>query len=123
MRWYSKVAIAAVSIGAIIFVANLWFGPSGTGEWKNSPDGRFTAHAGNMSRGTVFAGRVRYIELSVVENTTGHEVWRVRVQHAGDAKVPDYGDRSQEPFIRWARDSTSVTIPVEGDRQVTLPMP
>ena len=122
MRWYSWVLLACVPAGMIVFAAAMWFLPCGTAEYGNSPDGRFTAHASNLSRGTMFSGRVQYVELLVVESATEREVWRVHFRHQGSAKVPDFGDRSQK-FIKWTQDSSSVTIPVGVERQVTLPVP
>ncbi|WP_207211156.1 hypothetical protein [Leptolyngbya sp. Cla-17] len=104
----------------ISVAASFWFSPSGTGEYQTSPDGKFTAHASNMSRGT-FIGRLQYIELRVVESVTQREVWRVEFRHEV-VTVPDYGDRSKQSFVDWAQDSSSVTISVGGKRQVTIPM-
>lgn len=120
MRWYWFL-VSCLLIG-IIAAATFWFSPSGTGEYQNSPNGKFTANALNMSRGTLFNGRIRYIELLVVELVAQREIWRAEFRHEGELKVPDYGDRSQKPLINWAPDSSSVTLPVGLKRQVTLPV-
>jgi hypothetical protein len=70
----------AVVVAALLVVlpaalaAWLWFAPSGSGEFRNSPDGRFTAHASNMSVGTLTGGRDHYIEVRIVGAGTGREV-------------------------------------------------
>jgi len=76
-----------------------------------------------MNRGTFLNGRVNYIQLTVVEKSTGHEIWHVKHYHTGDANVPDYGDRSHERFIKWAPDSSSVTIPIANGREQTFAVP
>ncbi len=119
LLWVGLASGAMLILG---FAGNLWFSPSGTGEYRRSPDGRFTAHAFNMTRGTFISGRVAYIELLVIESTSEREIWRTHYFHHAD-DVPSYGDRSQAPFIRWAADSSSVVIPVGGGRQITIPLP
>lgn len=77
----------------------------------------------NLNRGTFLSGRIDYLQLTVVESTTGHEVWRINQYPPANAEVPDYGDRSQDRFIVWAPDSSSVTIPVVNGQKITLPIP
>ena len=75
-----------------------------------------------MSRSTVFSGRISYVEILVEERETNRVVWQLQFDHAANARVPDYGSRSQQAFISWVSDSSSVTIPVINDRRVTLPI-
>lgn len=61
-----RFVVAAVVL--LLAIAGwLWFAPTGTGEFRHSPDGRYTAHACNMSTGTVLGGRDWYIEVQVIE--------------------------------------------------------
>jgi hypothetical protein len=122
MRWYSWFAIACLPIGATTLAAAAWFGSSGTGEYRNSPDGKFVASANNLSRGTLFNGRIQYIGLRVVESTSDRELWHSEFFHDANLKVPNYGDRSQPPSIDWKQDSSAVTIPIGRGKSVTLPV-
>lgn len=104
--------IVILVVAAIVLVAGWgWFSPSGTGEYADSPDGRYTAHASNLRRGTWLHGRVSYIELKVVEQSTGNTVWRAERYLPNEVRTPEFGDRSKK-FIVWARDSRSVSVPV-----------
>ena len=116
-----RLAVAAVVL-LVAAAGWLWFAPSGTGEFRHSPDGRYTAHAMNMSTGTLLGGRDRYIKVRVVEESSGREVWRVVRRHPAGADVPDYGSRA-ERFITWAADSSAVTVPVAGGRELVLAVP
>jgi hypothetical protein len=100
MRWYSWLAIACLPIGLATLVASSWFSASGTGAYRNSPNGKFVAHASNLSRGTLFNGRIRYIELRVVDVASDRELWRSEFYNESNLKVPDYGDRSRPQSIR-----------------------
>jgi hypothetical protein len=117
-RWWFALGFASL---LLCCAAYAWFAPSGTGEYRQSPDGRFVAHATNMNRGTWFNGRVNYVDLGIAELASGRVIWHAEYFHQGH--VPDYGDRSQEGFIRWAVDSSSVTIPIDANRQITIPVP
>jgi hypothetical protein len=122
MRWFSWFAIACLPLGVATLAATSWFSASGTGEYRNSPDGKFVAHASNLSRGTLFNGRSQYIELRVVESASDRELWRSEFHHESNLKVPDYGDRSQPQSIDWARDSSAVTIPIGIEKSLTIPV-
>jgi hypothetical protein len=122
MRNFFWVATGGVVGGVILIAASLWFSSSGTGEFQKSPDGRFTANASNMSRGTWFHGRDRYLKLSVVESATEREVWQIQYRYKLGTEVPDYSIRGKH-FINWAQNSSSVTIPTSEDRKVTLNLP
>jgi hypothetical protein len=123
----TKLRLVAAAIAIVVAITGvllawLWFGASGAGEFRSSPDGRFTAHAMNMSTGTFSGGRHHYIEVRVVEETSRVEVWRVIRHHAHGVDVPDYGNRGRR-FITWAADSSAVTVPVVGGRELVLPVP
>lgn len=108
-KWIACSLIVLVLIGLLW----LWFAPSGTGEYADSPDKRYRAFASNMSRGTWFHGREEYILVDIVDSTTGREVWRAERFPLPGETPPEYGDRSKK-FIKWSADSKSVSIPVGG---------
>ena len=86
------------------------------------PSTESLAQAMNMSAGTLLRGRDWYVEVRVVEQASGWEVWRVVRRHPAGADVPDYGSRGRR-FITWAADSSSVTVPVGGGEQLVLAVP
>lgn len=116
----------AVAIGLAVALLGIalwcWFAPSGTGESRLSPDGRYEAHADNLRRGTVTGRREQYAEIRVTEVATGREVWRVVHRHHPEAAVPEYGSRGMR-FIVWAEDSSAVTVPVAGGRTLSFHVP
>ena len=114
---YALAGLAIVLVVALGFW--FWFQPSGIGEYGHSPDGRFEAHAMNMTRPTLGGGQEQWIEIWVIEVVTGREVWRVVHRHPPGADVPSYGARGAK-FIEWAPDSSAVTIPVAGGQPMTL---
>ena len=116
-----RLVVAAVVLLAVA-AGWLWFGPTGFGEFRHSQDGRYTAHAMNMSIGTLTGGRDWYIEVRVVEQASGREVWRVVHRHPAGADVPDYGSRAGR-FVTWAADSSAVRVPVAGGRELVLAVP
>jgi hypothetical protein len=67
-------------------------------------------------------GRDHYIEVRVVEEASGREVWRVARWPPAEATVQDYGSRARR-FIVWAADSSAVTITVGGGQPLVLPVP
>jgi hypothetical protein len=119
-RWF----IAAVPLVVISFIvfASLWSGPLDTGEFRDSPNDRFTAYATNRSHLNWRGQREWYLEVTVVEKTSQRSVWRATYHHLKAANVPDYGRRG-ERFIMWAADSASVTVPVQDGRQLVLAIP
>jgi hypothetical protein len=106
--------LIVIVVAVIVLLAGWgWFSASGTGEYADSPDGRYAAHASNLRRGTWLHGRASYIEIEVVEKSTGHTVWKVERYPFSSEVPPEFGDRSKK-FIVWAMDSRSVSIPVGG---------
>ena len=122
-RALGRPGLVLVAFGILLTAALawLWFVPSGTGEFLTSPDGRFTARASNLSRGTLTGRRDRYVQVQVSENASGRELWRV-VRRPPGTSVPGYGNRD-ERFITWAGDSSSVTVPLGSGRRLVLEVP
>ncbi len=113
----SAIALIASSLLLLMW---LWFQPDGTGEYRTSPDGRYTASVGNYVRDTLH-GRESYVEMTVEEVATKSTVWRIEYA-ARKGEAPDYGDRSHAPFISWAADSSTVAFPVGRDRDIVVPV-
>lgn len=113
----------AAMFGLIVFAgaAWFWFQSSGTGEYETSPDGRFTAHASNLVRGTL-RGRVSYVELRIEEADTMRVLWNIEYQPRPNT-APDYGERRNDPFIVWADDSSTAAFPIGGGRTIVVPLP
>jgi hypothetical protein len=109
----SRLIVSLVVAAVVLAAGWTWFSPSGTGEYADSPNGRYTAHASNFRRGTWLQGRVSYIEIEVVERSTGNTVWKAERYPLTNEVPPEFGDRSKKLII-WASDSRSVSIPVGG---------
>jgi hypothetical protein len=121
--WVFVPGILLGSISIALFVA--WSGPVGSGEYRPSPNGRFIAHASNNSRGNWGGNRSEYIELSVEDTTTQLSIWQLKYlvsAQSDPAGIPKYGMRGLR-LINWAKDSSSVSIPIQRGQQVTLPVP
>ncbi|CAN5872304.1 hypothetical protein BH24DEI2_BH24DEI2_15010 [soil metagenome] len=123
-RTPGRLQLVATGFGALLAVALawLWFVPSGSGEFQVSPDARFTAHASNLSRGTLTGGRNQYVQVWVTENGSGREVWRVVRRPPAGTEVPVFENRD-ERFITWAADSSSVAVPLDGGHRLALEVP
>ncbi len=119
-RWVI-FAFAGFAVTFMAVVIGLWSMPIGSGEHRHSPDQRFKAEACNMHRGTLLGDRDRYIEISVTEVDTGRNVWHVVYRTPIGLQVPHYGARGVR-FVTWAADSSAVTIPVAGEKQITFPV-
>ena len=125
MRQRSRIrlglACAAIVFLPIFGLLYAWFAPFGSGEHRESPDGRHTAEVYNMSVGTFFGERDPYILFRVIENATHREVCRVICSHPAEADVPDYSVRGMK-FVEWSPDSASVSVPVGEGRQMSIPV-
>jgi hypothetical protein len=108
----SSRLIVILIVSAIAFIAGWgWFSPSGTGEYLDSPDGRYTAHVSNLSHGTWLLERVNYIEIKIVEKSSDRTVWKAERLALRNEVQPTFGDRSKK-FIVWTPDSRSVSISI-----------
>jgi hypothetical protein len=109
------LVVTAISIGTV------WFGEGGTGETRESPDGRYEASAMNLSRGTIGGTRKEWVEIRVMERGSRREVWKVTRQPP-PGTAPDYGMRGVK-FVEWAADSSAVTVDIGGGQKLTFPVP
>jgi hypothetical protein len=119
-KWLCGAGVAAVLVTSVL-AGLLWFTETGSGEVRRSPDGRFDAHANNMSRGTLWGTREEWVDIRVTEQATGREVWRVR-RNPAPGTAPDYGMRGARS-VEWAADSSAVTVDIDGGQKLTFPVP
>jgi len=119
MRNQIVVALAVAAV-IILFLA-FWLKPIGEGEYRDSPNGQWTAHVSALSRGTLLGSRQQYVELSIERRADGVMVWRQELPYTSTDKTPDYGDRSTR-FITWASDSTQFSVSTINGAMMTVPI-
>lgn len=117
-RW-KKAALYVVIVGLVVVGSWAWFAPSGSGEFADSPDGRYRVHVSNLRRGTWLRGREAYIGIKIDERASGRTVWSAQRYPHPLETPPEFGSR-WESFITWAPDSRSVAIPVGGSADIIL---
>ncbi len=71
-----RLIVVFVCIAILLFATWCWFLPVGEGEYADSPDGQYTASAGNCTRGTWLRGRISFIEIQIIEKSSGSVVWK-----------------------------------------------
>jgi hypothetical protein len=114
---FFTIAFAAVLIGLFALVCGAWFVPVGMGEYRESPDGLFTAHVSNVIRGT-WTSRIREVRIRVIRND-GLVLIDQRLRCGPNDTIPDYSDRSQR-FIQWNEESTVVTVRTINSKDVKI---
>ena len=113
-----RLIVATIAITAIIVAAVIWRLPFGVGEYRESPDGQWTASLDSLNRGT-FVGRERYLSLTVrCMKADRPAIRRVVPCEDGDV-VPDYGDRSKSHIV-WAPDLRQVTFTIANGQCVVV---
>lgn len=100
----------------------LWTRPNGPGEYRTSPDGKWTAHASNLSRGTIGGDRVYYLEVRLVNASSGFQLAKHELPYNSTDKTLDYGDRSQA-FITWATNSSQFTVGTTNGATLVVKVP
>jgi hypothetical protein len=120
------VFVAGLAVIGLLVVGGLaalfWFSPAGTGEYRPSPDGAWTAHVSSFTRGTWSLEREHYIELKLVRALSNETVWRREHAVTPDDEVPPYGSRERR-FISWADDSRSFEVPLPGGERAKVRVP
>ena len=111
-RWVIGFAFLGLIL-ALVVAGSVWFSPFGTGESEDSPDGRYHTSAMNMRQGTWLNGRINFVDIKVIENSSGRIVWHAKRYPLASEASPDFGNRSKK-HIQWAADSRSVSVPVGG---------
>ncbi|MGL6076417.1 MAG: hypothetical protein ACRC8S_19870 [Fimbriiglobus sp.] len=103
--------LLTIIVMPIITFAWFWFSPVRAGEFRESPDDRYKAHAMNVTQSRLLGGEDHWIEIQVVEQATGRVIWQIVHPHPPEADFIPYYARDMK-FIKWAADSSSVTIPI-----------
>lgn len=111
----SILLVAAV----VVFLA--FFIPIGTGEYFESPDGRFIAHAHHTTFGLWWEAFEPEVRLRIECRDTHAEIWQLTFRPTARETLIDYGDR-REKHIVWSADSRSVTVPVTAQERITIPV-
>jgi len=117
---YASVLVA-LSIASLVLYL-YYFGESGGGVHRDSPDGKYHAHASNYWRRNLHGVVEERLEIIVTENSTGCVIWRIKFNDAAGGKIPEYRAIS-EKAVRWADDSKSVRVVVSDDRELNLTVP
>ena len=122
----TRVRIVLAVVGAILvgtFIVATQFSASGTGEYKASPDGKYTAHLSGMRDRSLFSGTRHYVEIKIEENATGRLVWTAEYEPPAGTVLIDYADRSRQ-FIQWDPSSRQVDLPLDPNGTVvSIPVP
>jgi hypothetical protein len=104
----------------------MWFGPSGMGESKSSPDRRFVAHAFNMRQNRLFQEPLDYIQLTLTDPAVG-PIWKIDYRVDTSSSLPykptDFTIREVASQVHWAADSRSVQFPLGSGRTMTVSVP
>lgn len=117
-----RALLAIITVMGVALLATwVYLLPVGAGEFRDSPDGRFRAHATTFQRNTIGRGVVTYLEYRVEDRASERVIWQMRYTPP-TADSFDYGDRSRR-FVEWAGDSSSVTIALDPARSLTIPLP
>lgn len=117
----TRAIVIVFTLIIIVIAAVIWFAPFGTGEYLDSPDGRYRANASNIRRGTWANGRISLVHITVRDNGNGNLIWSIERFPQPAESVATYGDR-QMKHLNWSPDSSAVSITV-GPDELTLPVP
>jgi hypothetical protein len=114
------IAVSLLVVATLFWL--VWMLPRGEGEYRDSPNGLWRAHASALSEGTLLLSRHRYIELKIERLADGVTVWRQRIPHISADTVPAYGDRGARS-ISWSPDSSQFSAGTTNGSTMTVPVP
>ena len=89
--------------------------PQGGGQYRESPDKKFTASASSMIDRFFFGGERQYYEFEV-EAASGRQIRRIVIDEPPEGMI----EWREEGSIEWAIDSSSVTYSFKGTRLVLI---
>jgi hypothetical protein len=92
--------------------------PMGGGQYKESPDKRFTAHASSLTDRSFFGGERRCYEFTI-ETGPRQRVRRLVIDEPPEGMI---GWRD-EGTIQWAADSSAVTYSFKGTQLILTNTP
>ena len=92
--------------------------PMGGGQYKESPDKRFTEHASSLTDRSFFGGERRYYEFSI-EAGPRQRVRRLVIDEPPEGMI----DWRDEGTIQWATDGSTVTYNFKGTQLILTNAP
>jgi hypothetical protein len=92
--------------------------PMGGGQYKESPDKQFTAHASSLTDRSFFGGERNYYEF-IIEAGPRQRVRRLVIDEPPEGMI---GWRD-EGTIQWAEDSSTVTFSFKGTQLILTNAP
>lgn len=113
-----KQLLAAVAACVLLWA---WTMPSGVGEYRSSPDGKWTAYIDHLNRGTYF-GREDYLQLRIRRTSDERAILECKVLLLDGDTAPTLAERSRR-HIEWSPNSTDVTFTLANERTQTFELP
>jgi hypothetical protein len=112
------VLVALLLVAAVYRFMQVLPYPMGGGQYKESPDKRFTAHASSLTDRSFFGGERRYYEFTIEAGP------RQSVRHLVIDEPPEgmIGWRD-EGTIQWAADGSTVTYSFRGTQLILTNAP
>lgn len=109
-------------IGFCLLLASgyIYTQPFGTGEYRDSPNGRYQASADSLQRNTLAGQRIKYLKFSIHRDRT--LVWEAIYHPESSDLWIDFGDRRFQ-FITWDESSSAATFQLANQRSLTIPVP
>jgi hypothetical protein len=110
--------IAGLLLGAAYRFVQLLPYPFGGGQYRESPDKQFTAHANTLIDCHFFGGERRYYEFTI-EAGPRQRVRRIEMTEPPEGMI----SWRHEGTIQWAADSSSVTYSFMGTQLILSTKP
>ena len=99
-----------VAIVCLFYAVNEHFKYSqhGSGAYKESPNGKYEAHASNVLDYTTSKEPITYYSFQVIEKASGREIVKKRIYTESSQDMLQFRDGTGDIF--WNEDSTKVNI-------------
>jgi hypothetical protein len=112
------IIIIAVSLTMLVLavgyrILHVFPYPMGGGQYRESPDKKFTASASSMIDRFFFGGERRYYEFEIAAGSR-HEIRRIVIDEPPEGMI-DWRDGGS---IEWEADSSSVTYSFRGTKLI-----
>ena len=113
-----NIIIIVVSVTMLLLVVgyrivHVFPYPMGGGQYRESPDKKFTATASSMTDRFFFGGERRYYEFEI-EAGSRHQIRRIIIEEPPEGMIEWRDDGS----IEWEADSSSVTYSFRGTKLI-----
>jgi hypothetical protein len=112
------VVISVLLLGASYRFVQLLPYPIGGGQFRESTDKRYTAHASSMTNRYYWGGERRYYEF-IIEAGPRQRIRRIVIDEPPEGMI----DWRNEGTIQWAADSSAVTFIFNGTRLIMSTKP